>query len=354
MLFELFNNNIELNSILTRSFWAFIFSFVVFMVSGDKMIDIFRRWQKGGQPIREDGPQSHVLTKQGTPTMGGLIILAIFFLSVFLFCDLKNQYIWVICAVTFGYSVLGFFDDYFKVKKRNTKGVAAKGKLIVQFLIAVGAIFWINSIANNDDFFKVAIPLFDDFSINLSYLYVIFGLIVIVGSSNGVNLTDGLDGLASIPIIAAAKALSIIALFSGTLYLSKFFSLPSIAGTAEIFVLTSALCGSVLGFLWFNANPAKIFMGDVGSLSMGGTLGTIAIIIKQELVFAIIAGLFVVESLSSMLQIAYYRKTGGKRLFLMAPIHHHYEKKGWSEVNVVKRFWIVSIMLAILGVAIAI
>lgn len=333
-----------------RTGGAIITSFVLTLLIGTPFINYLRSWQKKGQPIREDGPQGH-FSKKGTPTMGGLMILATLLVSSLLWADLTNGYVWAVLAVTICYAGLGFIDDYLKVKKQNVKGVAGKMKLVVQILVAAFAIMWISSQAPEALQSTVAVPFFKDVLIDLGWFFIPFAVVVIVGASNAVNLTDGLDGLAIVPIVIAGCCFGLISYLVGHAEYSSYLQLNAVPGTGEIAVLTGALLGSGLGFLWFNVNPARVFMGDVGSLALGGMLGTISVITKHEIVLAIVGGLFVIEALSVIIQVYYFKLSGGKRVFLMAPIHHHFEKKGWSETTVVIRFWIIAVMFALMGLA---
>ncbi len=328
-------------------FTALLISFIF----GPKIIAWLKLKQHGGQPIREDGPQSHLLTKKGTPTMGGLLMLLSVGVSTLLWADLSNQYIWITLFVTFGFGLLGFWDDYLKVTKKNTKGVSGKKKLAVQFILCLVAALWIQHLSPSAYSTQLAFPFLKNLLLDLGMLYIPFVMIVMVGASNAVNLTDGLDGLAIGPIMIAAACFALISYLVGHLVFSGYLQLHYIPGAGELSVLLFALIGAGLGFLWYNAPPAKIFMGDTGSLAFGGTLGTIAVITKHEIVLAIIGGLFVMEALSVIIQVYYFKFTGGKRFFGMAPIHHHYEKKGWSEPTVVIRFWIIAIIFALIGLS---
>lgn len=333
-----------------RSGGAMLTALVMCFIWGTPLIHWLKSKQGKGQPIREDGPASHLLTKKGTPTMGGLMILGSLFVSTLLWADLSNPYIWIVLLVTAAYGFLGFMDDYLKVTKRNTKGVSGKQKLIAQAAIALLACYWISSLAPAHHATHLAIPFLKDVLIDLGWFYLVFGLIVIVGASNAVNLTDGLDGLAIGPIMIVGCCFALIAYLTGNIKFASYLQIVSVSGAGELTVLCSALLGAGLGFLWFNAPPAKIFMGDTGSLAMGGAIGTMSIITKHELVLAIIGGLFVVEAVSVILQVASFKLTG-KRIFKMAPIHHHFEKMGWSEPTVVIRFWIIAIIFALIGLS---
>lgn len=326
-------------------FTALIFGFIF----GRPLIDLLRRRQGKGQPIREDGPESH-FAKAGTPTMGGLLILTALLTSTLLWARLDNHYVWIVLFVTFSYGAIGFADDYAKVSKADTKGVSSKVRLVLGFIIAAIAAIWASYAHPDDLTFRLALPIFKDVLVNLSYFFIPFAMIVIVGAANAVNLTDGLDGLAIMPVMIAGGSLGAIAYVVGRVDFTDYLGLHYVVGTGELFVFTAALIGGGLGFLWYNAPPAAVFMGDTGSLALGGALGAIAVATKHEIVLAIVGGLFVVEALSVIIQVLYFKRTG-KRVFLMAPIHHHYEKKGWSEPTIVIRFWIISLVLAIIGLA---
>lgn len=333
-----------------RSMGAVLTSLIFCFIVGPRLIVWLKSKQGKGQPIRDDGPQSHLLTKQGTPTMGGLLILMSICFSTLLWADLSNHYIWITLLVTLGYAFLGFMDDYLKVTKRNTKGLSGKKKLLGQFAIGTAATLWIMSIAPESQATHLAVPFFKSLLIDLGWFYLPFILVVLVGASNAVNLTDGLDGLAIVPVMIACACFALIAYLTGNAVFANYLQIHAVPGAGELTVLCAATIGSGLGFLWYNAPPARIFMGDVGSLALGGLIGTIAVITKHEIVLAIIGGLFVMEALSVMIQVASY-KTRKKRVFAMAPIHHHFEKKGWSEPTVVVRFWIIAVVFALIGLA---
>jgi phospho-N-acetylmuramoyl-pentapeptide-transferase len=334
---------------------ALFTAWIVCLAMGSRFIRWIQTKQGRGQPIREDGPEGHLLTKRGTPTMGGLMILAGLIGGTLLWANLTNVYVWVVLMVTAGYGVLGFMDDYDKVTKQTTAGVSAMMKLVIQFGIALAAAailvwFGAKSPESPELSTSVAFPIFKNLLINLGWFYLAFASVVIVGFSNAVNFTDGLDGLAIVPAMIAAAALGLIAYLVGNYVFAQYLQVHFVPGVGEVAVICGALIGAGLGFLWYNAPPAKIFMGDTGSLALGGALGAIAVATKHEIVLAIIGGLFVAELLSVIIQVAYFKRTG-KRIFLMAPIHHHFEKLGWAESTVVIRFWIVSLMLAFLGLA---
>ena len=326
-------------------FTALIFGFFF----GRPLIDFLRRTQKKGQPIRDDGPQSH-LSKAGTPTMGGLLILSALIVSTLLWARPDSPYVWIVLAVTVAFGLIGFADDYAKVTKQSTRGASARLRLVAGLLIAALAGYAAAILHPDALSFRLALPVFKDTLINLSVLFVPFAVFVIVGAANAVNFTDGLDGLAVMPVMIAAATFGIIAYFVGNANFADYLGLHFVPGTGELVIFCAALIGGGLGFLWYNAPPAAVFMGDTGSLALGGALGAISVVTKHEIVLAIVGGLFVVETLSVIIQVAYFKRTG-KRIFLMAPIHHHYEKKGWSEPQIVIRFWIVSLILALVGLA---
>ena len=332
-----------------RAGGAFFTALVFGFLFGRPLIDFLRKKQKKGQPIRDDGPQSH-LAKAGTPTMGGLLILSALIVSTLLWARPDNPYVWIVLMVTAAFGFLGFTDDYAKVTKQNTKGVSSRIRLIAGFVIAALAGYAAARLHPAAMSNQLALPVFKDTLVNLSFLFVPFAMFVIVGAANAVNFTDGLDGLAVMPVMIAAGAFGIIAYFVGNANFAEYLGVHFIPGTGEIVIFCAALIGGGLGFLWYNAPPAAVFMGDTGSLALGGALGAIAVVTKHEIVLAIVGGLFVVETLSVIIQVAYFKRTG-KRIFLMAPIHHHYEKKGWSEPQIVIRFWIVSLILALIGLA---
>jgi phospho-N-acetylmuramoyl-pentapeptide-transferase len=326
-------------------FTALIFGFLF----GRPLINFLRRKQGKGQPIRDDGPASH-LSKAGTPTMGGLLILSALLVSTLLWARLDNPYVWIVLLVTIGFGLIGFADDYAKVTKQNTKGVSGRVRMGLGLLIAALAAFSAASFHPDPLTNQLALPLFKDALVNLGWFFVPFGMIVIVGAANAVNLTDGLDGLAIMPVMIAAATLGAIAYVVGNFNFTEYLGVHFVPGTGELLIFTAALVGGGLGFLWYNAPPAAVFMGDTGSLALGGALGAIAVCTKHEIVLAIVGGLFVVEALSVIIQVAYFKRTG-RRVFLMAPIHHHFEKKGWAEPQIVIRFWIISLILALIGLA---
>lgn len=319
----------------------------------------FIRWMKAkqgrGQPIREDGIARHVVEKAGTPTMGGFMILAGVVGATLLWADLRNVYVWVMLMVTTAFGVLGFLDDYAKVTKQTTAGVSSRMKLVFQFIVAVVAIIILIQFGGRSPetpglSTSIAFPIFKRFLLDMGWFYVAFGAVVIIGSSNAVNLTDGLDGLAIVPVMIASATFGLIAYLVGNYVFAQYLQVHFVPGVGEVAVFCGSIIGAGLGFLWYNAPPAKIFMGDTGSLALGGALGTVAVATKHEIVLAIVGGLFVLEAVSVMVQVASFKLTG-KRVFRMAPIHHHFEKLGWAESTVVVRFWIISVVLALIGLA---
>jgi len=327
---------------------------IVAVAMGSRFIAWMRSRQGKGQPIREDGPVTH-LSKAGTPTMGGLMILAGIAVAVLLWGDLTNPYIWIVSLVTAAFAVLGFVDDYAKVTKQTSAGLSSRQKLVAQTIVAVIAgvltVLWMTQSPTSPGLeTSIAFPFFKAVLLNVGWFYVAFAAFTIVGFSNAVNLTDGLDGLAIVPVMMAAAAFGVIAYLAGNFVFSDYLQIHHVPGAGELAIFLAAIIGGGTGFLWYNAPPAKIFMGDTGSLALGGALGAVAVTTKHELVLGIVGGLFVLEAASVMIQVAYFKATG-KRVFLMAPIHHHFEKMGWPESTVVIRFWIVSAMLALLGLA---
>lgn len=333
-----------------RSGGAVMTALLISFAIGPAWIRWLKAKQKEGQPIREDGPESHLETKKGTPTMGGIMILFSVSVSTLLWADITNQYVWIVLMVTAGFGFIGAMDDYLKLTKRTHHGLSARGKMALQIAIGTAAVLWIQQIAPASYNSHLAIPFLKNLLWDLGYLYIPFALVVMIGASNAVNLTDGLDGLAIGPIMITAACFSLIAYLVGNAIFAGYLQLHYVKGAGELAVFCAALVGAGLGFLWFNAPPAQVFMGDTGSLSFGGAIGAISVIVKHELVLAIIGGLFVVEAVSVILQVASFKLTG-KRIFLMAPIHHHFEKKGWSEPTIVIRFWIVAIIFALIGLS---
>ena len=324
-------------------------SLSIVLLIGGPFIKFFSN-QKIFNPIRDDGPRDHIVKKIGTPTMGGVIILFGLLISVLLWADLSNINILFCIYITVSFGLLGAFDDFKKIKYSNSSGISSKLKITLQILLAVIGVSLFVYYADFQDMTNLYFPFFKNLIINLGWFFIPFSVFVIIGSSNAVNLTDGLDGLATVPVILVAACFAFISYVTGNIVFSNYLQIPYIEGTGEISIFCGAIIGSCLGFLWFNAPPAKIFMGDTGSLSLGGSLGAIGIITKHEIVLAITGGLFVLEAVSVMVQVISFKLTG-KRIFKMAPIHHHFEKKGWPESTVVIRFWIISIILAMIGLA---
>ena len=324
-------------------------SLIIVLIIGNPFIKFFSN-QKILNPIRDDGPEDHIIKKIGTPTMGGLVILIGIILSVLMWADIKNIYIIFTLYILISFGFLGAIDDYKKIKNNNSVGVSFKFKLLTQIIISLVGISFLTYFLDYQEFTNLYFPFFKDLFLNLGWFFIPFSLFVIIGSSNAVNLTDGLDGLATVPVILVAACFAFISYVAGNVIFSEYLQITYIEGTGEIAIFCGSIIGSCLGFLWFNAPPAKIFMGDTGSLSLGGSLGAVGIITKHEIVLAITGGLFVLEAVSVMVQVISFKLTG-KRIFKMAPIHHHFEKKGWPESTVVIRFWIISIILAMIGLA---
>lgn len=325
---------------------ALVISFWV----GPKLIRKLRAMQRHGQPIRTDGPERHLLEKKGTPTMGGTLILLALGASTLLWADLSNGYVWATLMVTFGYGAIGFADDFLKLTKRNTKGVSGRARLLGEAAIGLVAALWMTHLMPHAIADGVAVPFFKNLLIQLGFMFPIFGLLVMMGSANAVNFTDGLDGLATVPTMIAAAVFGLIAYLVGNRIFAGYLEIHFVPGVGELTVFLSALIGAGMGFLWFNAPPAAVFMGDTGSLSLGGALGAVAVATKNEIVLAIVGGLFVVETISVIVQVFWFKRTG-RRVFLMAPLHHHFEKKGWAEPTIVIRFWIISMILGLVGLA---
>jgi phospho-N-acetylmuramoyl-pentapeptide-transferase len=317
---------------------------------GPWIIDHLRLRQGKGQPIRTDGPQSHLLTKKGTPTMGGLMILSGMVVSTVLWANPLNPYVLIVLAVTLGFGFVGFYDDYLKVTQQSHSGFAGRVRLVIEGIIALAACYALTRLGRDPFSTSLVIPFFKDVVLNFGWFFVLFGAFIIVGAGNAVNLTDGLDGLAIVPVMIAATSFGMIAYLVGNAVFSDYLQINYVAGTGELAVLCGAVFGAGLGFLWFNAPPASIFMGDTGSLALGGMLGSIAVAVKHEIVLAVIGGLFVLEAVSVIVQVVSFKLTG-KRVFMMAPLHHHFEQKGWTEPQIVIRFWIISVMLALAGLS---
>lgn len=333
-----------------RAGGAFFTALMIGFLFGRPIIDWLRRKQKKGQPIREDGPERHIIEKAGTPTMGGVLILGAVLLSAFLWARLDNGFVWTVLLVTLSFGLIGFADDYAKVTQQSHRGLSGKLRLGIGFAVALVAGWYLSTLQPEPLQQQIAMPILKDALLYVGLLYLPFVMVVIVGSANAVNLTDGLDGLAIMPVMIAAGSLGIIAYVVGRIDFTEYLQVHYIPGTGEITVVAAAIIGAGLGFLWYNAPPAMVFMGDTGSLALGGCLGTIAVATKHEIVWAIIGGLFVLEAVSVFVQVASFKMTG-KRVFRMAPIHHHFEQKGWAEPTVVIRFWIISVILALIGLA---
>ena len=330
-----------------RSILGALTAFLIVVILGQLFIRLMRRFQIG-QVVRDDGPETH-LAKQGVPTMGGLLILAAITLATLLWARLDTPLVWLVLFVTLFYGGIGAIDDWRKISRKNSKGLSARWKLLLQVAGALVVGLFIFFHPGFDG--QLSLPFVKNIQPDLGWFYVVFAVLVIVGSSNAVNLTDGLDGLATGPTVVTAAVYLVFSYLAGHIVLADYLQIPYVAGSGELAIFCGAIFGACLGFLWFNAYPAQIFMGDVGSLALGGALGTVAIIIKQEFLLAIVGGIFVMEALSVILQVSYFKLTNGKRIFLMAPFHHHFEKKGWHEPKVVVRFWIVSIILGLLAIA---
>ena len=330
-----------------RSIGGAVTAFLAMLVFGPMFIRAMQRFQIG-QVVRDDGPQSH-LKKQGVPTMGGLLIIFAVTLSTLLWARLNNSLVWLALFIIVFYGLVGAYDDYRKIKKKNSKGLSAKGKLVFQIVGAgvVGLYLFFHPGFNG----HLSIPFLKHMNPDLGWGYIVFAILVIIGASNAVNLTDGLDGLAAGPTVISAAVYLVFSYLAGNVVMSEYLQISYVAGSGELAIFCGAIVGGCLGFLWFNAYPAQVFMGDVGSLALGGSLGAVAIIIKQEILLAIVGGIFVMEAISVIMQVGYFKMTKGKRIFLMAPFHHHFEKKGWHESKVVVRFWIVSIILGLFALA---
>ena len=332
-----------------RTGLSVVTSLIIIFLIGSPLINYFSKKQITG-PIRQDGPIDHIIKKSGTPTMGGLMILIGIIVSTLMWADLNNIYIWIVLFVCTTLGLLGFADDYLKIKMKNSSGINAKLKFLVQFLISIIAIVALIYFTDHDSILNLYFPFFKNLVLNMGLFFIPFGIFVIIGSSNAVNLTDGLDGLATVPVMLVALSFALICYLVGNTIFSNYLQIQYIPNVGELSIFCGSIVGSCLGFLWYNAPPAKIFMGDTGSLSLGGSIASVAIIVKHEIVLAIVGGLFVLETASVIIQVVSFKLTG-KRVFKMAPIHHHFEKKGWAESTVVIRFWIISIILALIGLA---
>jgi phospho-N-acetylmuramoyl-pentapeptide-transferase len=334
-----------------RTGGAIMTAMLVVFLLGPSLINALRLRQGKGQPIREDGPKTHLLTKKGTPTMGGLMILLGLCVATVLWANPYNPYVWVVLTVTLSYGLIGFYDDFLKVTKRTSSGFSGRTRFMLEILVAALATYAIMSVGVRPLATTLTFPFFKDMLLNLGpVLFICLGILVIAGAGNAVNLTDGLDGLAIVPVMIAASAFGVISYLVGNKVFADYLQVHFVPGAGELAVVCGALLGAGLGFLWFNAPPAMIFMGDTGSLALGGALGTIAVAVKHEIVLAIVGGLFVLETASVVVQVLSFKMTG-KRVFRMAPLHHHFEQKGWAEPTVVVRFWIIAVVLALVGLA---
>ncbi|GIK99944.1 MAG: phospho-N-acetylmuramoyl-pentapeptide-transferase [Xanthobacteraceae bacterium] len=333
-----------------RTGGAMLTALVFVFLFGPAIINLLRLKQGKGQPIRDDGPKSHLVTKTGTPTMGGLMILSGLVVATVLWANPSNPYVWIVLGVTLGYGLVGFYDDYLKVTRQTHAGFSGRTRLAIELLIAIAAVSAIAMIGRPGLSTALALPFFKELVVDLGWMFVIFGAFIVVGSGNAVNLTDGLDGLAIGPVMIAAGCFGLFSYVVGNSVFSEYLQLHFVAGTGELAVLCGAVIGAGLGFLWFNAPPASIFMGDTGSLALGGLLGAVAVATKHEIVLAVVGGLFVLEAVSVIVQVVSFKLTG-KRVFKMAPIHHHFEQLGWTEPQIVIRFWIISIVLALAGLS---
>ena len=338
------------NYITIRTGAAILTSLFFSLIFGELIIKSLSKTQPSGQPIRNDGPENHVLNKAGTPTMGGVLIIMSILVSLILWADLKNNFIWISILSCLSFGFIGFYDDYLKVKSNSSNGLKARTRIIIQLLISFLVVYLIQNNLPLNFNQSISFPFFKDLIIDFGILYYFIGIFIIIGSANSVNLTDGLDGLAIVPVMIVAMAFAFISYVSGNLIFSNYLQINYIPGTGELSVFCGSIIGAALGFLWFNAPPAKVFMGDTGSLALGSSLGSTALMVKHEIVLAIIGGLFVLETFSVIIQVLSFKLTG-KRIFMMAPLHHHFEKKGWAESTIVIRFWIITIVLALIGLA---
>ncbi|MEQ8666385.1 MAG: phospho-N-acetylmuramoyl-pentapeptide-transferase [Rhodospirillales bacterium] len=333
-----------------RTGGAVVTALLLSFLFGPVIIRMLRNRQSAGQPIRDDGPEGHLLTKKGTPTMGGVLILIAMVVATLLWADLTNPFVWAVLGVTVAFGFIGFLDDFLKVSQQNSKGLPGRLKIVLQVAIAGVATFWILSHVPVELRTTLAVPFLKDVLLDFGWAFVAFAVLVMVGSSNAVNLTDGLDGLAIVPVMIAAGVFALIAYLVGNTVFSNYLQIHYVPGTGELAVFCGAIVGAGLGFLWYNAPPAKVFMGDTGSLALGGALGAVSVVTKHELVLAIVGGLFVLETISVVVQVLSFKLTG-RRVFRMAPLHHHFEQKGWAESTIVIRFWIIASILALAGLA---
>jgi len=343
-LFNVFRYITFRSGAATMTALLFVFLF------GPALISALRLKQGKGQPIRDDGPVSHIVGKQGTPTMGGLMILMGVTVATVLWANLSNVYVWVVLAVTLSYGAIGLYDDYLKVTTRSSKGFPGRIRIFLETSVAAIAVYTLVHLGTEPFSTSLTFPFFKNLILDLGPIFILVGSFIIVGAGNAVNLTDGLDGLAIVPVMIAAATFGLITYLSGNKVFADYLQIHFVQGAGELTIICGALVGAGLGFLWFNAPPATIFMGDTGSLALGGALGTIAVAIKHEIVLGIVGGLFVLETISVIVQVASFKLTG-KRVFKMAPLHHHFEQKGWKEPTIVIRFWIISIVLAMIGLA---
>ena len=356
MLYSLLTSFVETFSFLNvfkyltfRTGLSLMTSLIIVFLVGGPLIKLFSKKDITG-PIRQDGPIDHIIKKTGTPTMGGIIIIIGILSSTLMWANLKNVYIWSLIFITFGLGCLGFIDDLLKIKFKNSQGLNSKLKFLGQFIIGLVTLLFLINFSGHEYLNNLYFPFFKNLILDLGIFFIPFGLLVIIGSSNAVNLTDGLDGLATVPIMLVALSFTFICYVVGNTIFSEYLKIQYIPDVGEVSIFCGSIVGSCLGFLWYNAPPAKIFMGDTGSLSLGGSLAAVSIIVKHEIVLAIIGGLFVLETISVIIQVISFKLTG-KRVFMMAPIHHHFEKKGWAESTIVIRFWIIAIILALIGLA---
>ena len=331
-----------------RGIFAVITALLIGLIAGPMVIRKLNRLQMG-QSIRDDGPKSH-LSKAGTPTMGGALILLSIFVSSLLWSDLTNRYVWVVISVTLAFGLIGWVDDYRKVVAKNPRGLPARWKFFWQSVVGLTASLFLYHSAQSPAETELIVPLFKDVALTMGPLFVVLSYLVIVGTSNAVNLTDGLDGLAILPTVLVAGALGLFAYLAGNFQFAGYLHIPYISGAGELLIFAAAICGAGLGFLWFNTYPAMVFMGDIGSLALGAALGVMAVVVRQEIVLLIMGGVFVIETVSVIMQVVSFKLTG-KRIFRMAPLHHHYELKGWPEPRVIVRFWIITVILVLLGLA---
>jgi len=333
-----------------RAGGAILTALAVCFLLGPPLIRWLKARQAGGQPIRDDGPAGHIVRKQGTPTMGGFLMLLGLTTATLLWADLSNHYVWLALLVTLGFGAVGFMDDYLKITRASSHGVPGRLKLVMEAVIAAAAAYWVMTMSGPELGGQLAVPFFKGVLVDLGYFFIPFAMVVIIGASNAVNLTDGLDGLAIMPVIIATGTFAVIAYTVGNAIWSSYLQVHAVPGAGELAVFCGAIIGAGLGFLWYNAPPAMVFMGDTGSLALGAALGMVSVITKHEIVLAVVGGLFVLETVSVIVQVFSFKLTG-RRVFRMAPLHHHYEEKGWAEPTIVIRFWIIALILALIGLA---